>query len=83
MTPEPKQELLRHIPSITELLKSQAANDWLKEHPASLVTECLRRAVAGLRQQIQEGIDSGPSTPAEEVFDRLTAKYQSMIDVES
>ncbi len=36
-----------------------------------------------LRQQIQEGIDSGPSTPAEEVFDRLTAKYQSMIDVES
>ena len=31
-----------------------------------------------LRQQIQAGIDSGPSSPAEEVFDRLSAKYQAM-----
>ena len=31
-----------------------------------------------LRQQIQTGIDSGPSIPAEEVFDRLSAKYQAM-----
>ena len=31
-----------------------------------------------LRQQIQAGIDSGPSIPAEEVFDRLSAKYQTM-----
>ncbi|MCX7112711.1 MAG: type II toxin-antitoxin system ParD family antitoxin [Proteobacteria bacterium] len=30
------------------------------------------------RQQIQAGIDSGPSIPAEEVFDRLSAKYQAM-----
>ena len=32
-----------------------------------------------LRQQIQAGIDSGPSIPAEEVFDRLSAKYQAMM----
>lgn len=31
-----------------------------------------------LRQQIQAGIDSGPSIPAEEVFDRLSAKYKAM-----
>ena len=31
-----------------------------------------------LRQQIQAGIDSGPSIPAEEVFNRLSAKYQAM-----
>ncbi len=31
-----------------------------------------------LRQQIQAGIDSGPGIPAEEVFDRLSAKYQAM-----
>ena len=31
-----------------------------------------------LRQQIQAGIDSGPSIPAEEIFDRLSAKYQAM-----
>ena len=31
-----------------------------------------------LRQQIRAGIDSGPGIPAEEVFDRLNAKYQAM-----
>jgi len=31
-----------------------------------------------LRQQIRAGIDSGPGIPAEEVFDRLNAKYQTM-----
>ena len=31
-----------------------------------------------LRQQIRAGIDSGPSIPAGEVFDRLSAKYQAM-----
>ena len=30
------------------------------------------------RQQIRAGIDSGPGIPAEEVFDRLNAKYQAM-----
>jgi antitoxin ParD1/3/4 len=33
-----------------------------------------------LRQQLQAGIDSGSSIPAEKVFDRLTAKYQAMVD---
>ena len=32
-----------------------------------------------LRQKILAGIDSGPSIPAEEVFDRLSAKYQAMM----
>lgn len=31
-----------------------------------------------LKQQIQQGIDSGPGIPAEDVFDRLRAKYQAM-----
>ena len=31
-----------------------------------------------LRQQIRAGIDSGPSIPEEEVFDRLSAKYQAV-----
>ena len=31
-----------------------------------------------LRQQIRAGIDSGSSIPTEEVFDRLSAKYQAM-----
>ncbi len=49
---EPKQELLRNLPSVTELLKSETVASWLQQHPQSLVTDCLRRALAGLRQQI-------------------------------
>jgi antitoxin ParD1/3/4 len=32
-----------------------------------------------LRNAIQEGIDSGPGIPAEEVFDRLQKKYRGMM----
>jgi antitoxin ParD1/3/4 len=31
-----------------------------------------------LRRAFREGIESGPHTPAEEVFDRLEAKYEKM-----
>ena len=41
-----KQELLRALPAITELLKSETAAAWLPQHPQPLVTECLRRALA-------------------------------------
>src|SRR5271157_766009 len=50
--PDQKQELLRALPAITELLKSETAAGWLRQHPQPLVTECLRRALAELRQQI-------------------------------
>lgn len=32
-----------------------------------------------IRQQLQAGIDSGPGLPADEVFDRLEAKYRAAI----
>lgn len=34
----------------------------------------------GYREKIREGIESGPGIPAEEVFSRLEAKYQAMLD---
>jgi antitoxin ParD1/3/4 len=34
--------------------------------------------IATLREAFRQGIDSGPRVPADEVFDRLEAKYQSM-----
>jgi L-seryl-tRNA(Ser) seleniumtransferase len=47
-----KQELLRELPSVTELLKNETVVGWLKHQPLSLVTECLRRSLRSLRQQI-------------------------------
>src|ERR1035441_1157937 len=55
MMPDQKQELLRTLPAITELLKSETAAGWLRQHPQPLVAECLRRALAELRQQILDG----------------------------
>lgn len=50
--PEEKQALLQRIPAITELLKSPQAESWLDEHPAPLVTDCLRQSVARARQLV-------------------------------
>ena len=44
-----------------------------------------RRQVAldELRKAIDEGINSGPGIPAEQVFEELRAKYQAMADARS
>jgi L-seryl-tRNA(Ser) seleniumtransferase len=54
MSSEPKQELLKRIPPMTELLKAPEVAAWLKAHPASLVTDCLRGAAAHVRKQVLE-----------------------------
>ena len=47
-----KQALLRTLPSVTDLLKSETAARWLRLHPQPLVTQCLRNALADARQEI-------------------------------
>jgi antitoxin ParD1/3/4 len=34
--------------------------------------------ITALRQQVQDGKESGPSVPADKVFDRLEAKYRKL-----
>jgi L-seryl-tRNA(Ser) seleniumtransferase len=55
MSPDRKSELLQSLPSISELLMQEVVAGWLREHPRALVTECLRRAVAHVREQILSG----------------------------
>jgi L-seryl-tRNA(Ser) seleniumtransferase len=68
MSMEPKQSLLRCIPPMTDLLKSPAVAGWLKAHSPALVTDCLRGAVASVRQQVLEdgGGGCGPEHVAAE-----------------
>jgi L-seryl-tRNA(Ser) seleniumtransferase len=65
---EQKQELLKRIPPITELLKTREAAGWLNTHPAGLVTDCLRDAAACVRQRVMADVTGqcGPEhvTPA-------------------
>lgn len=46
------RELLRALPSMTELLAAAGVQAWLAEHPRGLVVECVRAAVEELRGQI-------------------------------
>ena len=52
MTSSIKQELLRALPSITDLLAGETVAGWLESHPRGLVTVCLRDAVEELRGHI-------------------------------
>ncbi len=47
--------LLQRLPSMTELLKCRAVEQWQESHPPGLVTECVRRAVAQAREQLLAG----------------------------
>jgi L-seryl-tRNA(Ser) seleniumtransferase len=78
MTPELKQELLRGIPSITELLKHPTIVIWLREHPASVVTDCVRRAVAGLRYAVLNSGD-GPCGPQHLSAEAAVARAEALL----
>jgi L-seryl-tRNA(Ser) seleniumtransferase len=60
-----KSGLLRELPSVTDLLKSETVTGWLRQHPQPLVAECLRRALADLRQQVLGGTRGGDALVAE------------------
>ncbi len=47
-----KQELLRKLPSIDDLIKIDIVAAWLQDHPRTLVVNCVRDAIDSLRQQI-------------------------------
>jgi len=70
--PDPNQDLLRNLPSVTELLKSATVAGWLRQQPQALVTDCLRRALAELRQHILEGARKGaaPDLSADGILNR-------------
>jgi L-seryl-tRNA(Ser) seleniumtransferase len=77
MPPEPKTELLKRIPPITELLKSALVADWLKTQPLALVTDCLREAAARARQRVLEDPDG--ANPADITAEALLARAAALL----
>ena len=47
-----QRDLLRRLPSVSELLAGERASKWLTQHPQPMVADCLRLAVDHLREQI-------------------------------
>ena len=75
--PDQKQELLRALPAITELLKSETAAGWLRQHPQPLVAECLRRAVDAWRRQILG--NGGPGGAPHNIVDSVLAQADALL----
>ena len=73
-----KQELLRKIPSIDDLLAGSAAAGWLAEHPRPLVAACVREAVGELRRQILSD-SAGRCGPAHVTAEFILARAEQRL----
>ena len=52
MSPSLRQQLLRKIPSVDEILSRPEINDLLKNHPRHVVVEAIRKGLGRLREEI-------------------------------
>jgi L-seryl-tRNA(Ser) seleniumtransferase len=59
MEQDAKQNLLKQIPPMTQLLKVPAVAKWLASNSHNLVTNCLRDATAEARRNFLESMESG------------------------
>ncbi|MGO8698169.1 MAG: L-seryl-tRNA(Sec) selenium transferase [Limisphaerales bacterium] len=73
---EQKQELLRSLPSVTLLLATARAADWLSLHPQPLVVQCLRRALEVVRAGI---LDRGASETASSLTDAVLEQAERFL----
>ena len=91
MTSSIKQELLRGLPSITDLLACETIVGWLGEHPRELVTICLRDAVEEIREHIlndtggrcgaaHTGVEYIVAAASEKLADRTTPHVRGAIN---
>ncbi len=82
MSPSLREQILRKIPSVDEiLLRSEIAN-LLKTHPRTVVVEAIRKGLERLRSEILN--KEGPSDLEESFFslDRLYPLFQREIDLQ-
>jgi L-seryl-tRNA(Ser) seleniumtransferase len=70
-----KQDRLRQILPITDLLKSERVAAWSNRYPQKLITECLRAATAALRRDLLE--NSAAEDPS---LDRVLAVAEELLD---
>ena len=66
MSPSPRQEVLRKIPSVDEMLLQPEISDLLKTYPRNVVVEAIRRSLNLLREKLLH--QEGPSEVDESFF---------------
>ena len=66
MSPSPRQEALRKIPGVDEILLRPEISDLLKTYPRNVVVEAIRRSLNLLREKLLH--QEGPSEVDESFF---------------
>jgi L-seryl-tRNA(Ser) seleniumtransferase len=74
-----KEQLLKSIPSISDLLAEETVVEWLRRHPRPLVAHCLREATDELRRQILED-DTGRCSAAHVTAEFVLERARSNLD---
>ena len=82
MSPSLRQQVLREIPSVDELLSKQQVVDLLKVYPRKVVVEAIRRGLGRLRDEILREKDLPQPGEAVFAFEDLYPLFQKEIDLQ-
>ena len=82
MSPSLRQQVLREIPSVDELLSRPEIVDLLKVHPRHVVVEAIRKGLGRLRDDILHKQDLSQRGEAIFSFENLYPLFQKEIDLQ-
>jgi L-seryl-tRNA(Ser) seleniumtransferase len=82
MSPSLRQQVLREIPSVDELLSRPEIVDLLKVHPRNVVVEAIRKGLGRLRDDVLHKQDLSQRGEAIFSFENLYPLFQKEIDLQ-
>lgn len=82
MSPTLRQQVLRKIPSVDEILSNKEMFDLLKIHPRTVVVEAIRRGLGRLREEILNRNDLSTLDETLFSFQKLLPLFQKEIDLQ-
>lgn len=82
MSPTLRQQALRKIPSVEEILSRQEISELLKIHPRTVVVEGIRRGLGRLREEILTRDDFSTLTENLFSFEHLFPLFQKEIELQ-
>lgn len=82
MSPTLRQQVLRKIPSVDDILSREEMSDLLKIHPRTVVVEAIRRGLGRLREEILNRSDLSASEETLFAFENLLPLFQKEIGLQ-
>jgi L-seryl-tRNA(Ser) seleniumtransferase len=77
-----RQQILRKIPSVDEILSMPEVSNLLKVHPRSVVVEAIRKGLGGLREELLHKEEISESDESRLSFENLYVLFQKEVDLQ-